>query len=227
MPVKRQRRSRGRPRASDAPQARRALLDAAAELIAERGYRGTTVNDVAQRSGLSKGTFYWHFHTKEELLYAVLDERIDRPVMDLIARLKAAPADKDMAPEASALLLELVAPGRETILLMHEYLGLAMRDADIRRRYMKRQAALRHALASGLDARARQLDAPSFSVATADVATAYLNLGAALAVERLIDPSSVPESLFGDTVALVYQGLVARAERSGSLADEASRPPKR
>ena len=36
---------------------------------------------------------------------------------------------------------------------------------------------------------------------------------AALAVQRLIDPSSVPESLFGDTVALVYQGLVARATR--------------
>jgi AcrR family transcriptional regulator len=215
MPVKSQRRSRGRPRASEreALQTRRALIDAAAKLIAERGYRGTTVNDVAQRSGLSKGTFYWHFKTKEELLHAVLEERIDRPVMDLIARLKTASADEDMAPEASALLLGLVAPGRETILLLHEYLGLAMRDAGIRRRYLKRQAALRNALASGLDARARQLGAPSFSVATADVATAYLNLGAALAVERLIAPSSVPESLFGDTVALVYQGLVARAAR--------------
>src|SRR5438046_3045992 len=60
MPVKSQRRSRGRPRASEreAAQTRRALIDAAAKLIAERGYRGTTVNDVAPRSGLSKGTFY-------------------------------------------------------------------------------------------------------------------------------------------------------------------------
>src|SRR5206468_2101373 len=56
MPVKSQRRSRGRPRASEreALQTRRALIDAAAKLIADRGYRGTTVNDVAQRSGLSK-----------------------------------------------------------------------------------------------------------------------------------------------------------------------------
>src|SRR5205823_1727192 len=163
MPVKSQRRSRGRPRASEreAAQTRRALIDAAAKLIAERGYRGTTVNDVAQRSGLSKGTFYWHFKTKEELLHAVLEERIDRPVMDLIARLKTASADEDMAPEASALLLALVTPGRETILLIHEYLALAMRDRGIRRRYLKRQAALRNALASGLDARARQLGAPS------------------------------------------------------------------
>ena len=89
--------------------------------------------------------------------------------------------------------------------------AFAMRDRRIRTRYLKRQTALRDALATGLDARARELGAPPFSVASAQIATAYLNLGSALAVERLIDASSVPESLFGDTVALVYQGLVARA----------------
>ena len=215
MAVKSPRRARGRPRASErgADETRRALLDAGAKLIAERGYRGTTVNDVVQRSGLSKGTFYWHFETKEDLLHAVLEERIDRPLAQLIERLKSASADEDLAPEASALLLELMTPGREAILLVHEYRALAMRDRGIRSRYLKRQASLRDALASGLDARARQLGAPAFSLATADVATAYFNLGSALAVERLIDASSVPDSLFGDVVALVYRGLVAQAER--------------
>jgi len=71
----------------------------------------------------------------------------------------------------------------------------------------------RGALPFGCDARARQLGAPSFSIATRDIATASLNLGGALAVERPIDASSVPESLFGDAVALVYEGLVAQALR--------------
>jgi hypothetical protein len=35
-----------------------------------------------------------------------------------------------------------------------------------------------------------------------------------LAVERLIDPAAVPDNLLGETVALVYQGLVARATRA-------------
>ena len=85
-----------------------------------------------------------------------------------------------------------------------------MRDRKVRGRYLKRQAALREALATGLDARARQLGAPPFSVPTAEIATVYLNLGSALAVERLIDASAVPKNLLGDAVALVYQGLVAR-----------------
>ena len=218
MPVKSKGRPVGRPRSSarDPAETRRALLDAAAALIAERGYHGTTVNDVVAASGLSKGTFYWHFKSKEDLLLAVLEERIDRPLIELIARLRSAAADEDMAPEASRLFLELVAPGREAVLLDHEYRALAMRDRRVRRRYLKRQAALRDALAAGLDTRARTLGAPPFSVPTADIATAYLNLGSALAVERLIDAGAVPEGLLGDTVALVYQGLVARATRNAT-----------
>jgi hypothetical protein len=88
-----------------------------------------------------------------------------------------------------------------------------MRDRDVRSRYIKRQRALRDALAAGLDARARQLGAPAFSIPTSDIATAYLNLGSALAVEKLIDARAVPQGLLGETVGLVYQGLVAKASK--------------
>jgi AcrR family transcriptional regulator len=213
MAVKPKRRSPGRPRASgrESSATRRALLDAAAKLIAERGYSATTVDDVVAASQLSKGTFYWHFKRKEDLLLAVLEERIDRPLRELIERLQTASADEDMSREASRLFLRLMDPRRETVLLDHEYRALAMRDARIRTRYRRRQRALRDALAAGLDARARRLGAPAFSIPTTDVATAYLNLGSSLAVEKLIDAGAVPESLLGDTVALVYQGLVARS----------------
>lgn len=213
MAVKSTRRSPGRPRASEraSGDSRRALLDAAAKLIAKRGYRGTTVDDVVAGSGLSKGTFYWHFKSKEDLLLAVLEERIDQPLHELVERLRTASPDEDVSPEASRVFAGLMEPGRETILLDHEYRALAMRDPKVRARYTKRQRALRDALAAGLDARARRLGAPAFSIPSVDIATAYLNLGSALAVEKLIDATAVPESLLGETVALVYQGLVARA----------------
>jgi len=215
MAVKPQQRKRGRPRASDQEQedTRRSLLDAAARLIAERGYRGMTVNEIVALAGLSKGTFYWHFGSKDDVLFAVLEEHIDRPLFELIELLKTAPPEHDMAPEASRRLLDLLERGRETVLLEHEYQLLAIREPRLRARYLKRQAALREALATGLDARAQQLGAPPFSTPTSDVATAYLALANSLAVERLIDPDAVPDNLLGDTVALVYQGLVARAER--------------
>ena len=217
MAVKHPKRQRGRPRASEHDQedTRPSLLDAAARLIAERGYRGTTVNEIVARAGLSKGTFYWYFSCKDDVLFAVLGEHIDRPLYELIELLKTAPAEHDMAPEASRRLLELLERGRETVLLEHEYQLLAIREPRLRARYLKRQAALREALAAGLDARAQQLGAPPFSTPTTDVATAYLALANSLAVERLIDPDTVSDNLLGDIVALVYQGLVARAEREG------------
>jgi AcrR family transcriptional regulator len=215
MAVKHQQRPRGRPAASDDDRedTRRLLLDAAAKLITERGYRGASVNDVIARAGLSKGAFYWHFKSKDDLLFALLDERLDQPIRELVEALQSAPADEDMAPQANQLFIQLLEHDPETLVLEHEYRSLALREPKLKRRYLKRQASLRDALARGLEARARQLGAPPFSTPFSEIATAYLSLTHGLAIERLVDPESVPDDLLGEVVALVYQGLVARAER--------------
>jgi AcrR family transcriptional regulator len=213
MTVKQQRKQPGRPRVEEGAEDSRALLlAAAARVIAERGYRAATIDDIVAAAGLSKGTFYWHFKRKDDLLFALLEERIDRPLRELIDLLKSASAERDMAPEASERFNMLLAADPETVLLEHEYRLLAVREPKLRTRYRKRQAELRNALAEGLDARARQLGAPPFSTPTTQIATAYLGLSRGLALEKLIDPTSVPDELTGETVALVYQGLVARAK---------------
>jgi len=48
----------------------RALLDAAAEVCAERGFDGTTVVGVAERIGVSPAAVYNHYANREDLLYA-------------------------------------------------------------------------------------------------------------------------------------------------------------
>jgi AcrR family transcriptional regulator len=49
------------------------LLDAAIELIAERGYAGMSVDAVCRRAGIVKSGLYWNFGSKEGLLAAVLE----------------------------------------------------------------------------------------------------------------------------------------------------------
>jgi len=46
---------------------KRQLLDAAAELFAERGYASTRIADICRASGVAKGLFYWYFPTKQAL----------------------------------------------------------------------------------------------------------------------------------------------------------------
>jgi AcrR family transcriptional regulator len=55
-------------------ESRRKIVDAAAALMAERGFAGTSIAAVSQRSGLPSGSIYWHFDSKEALLGAVVEE---------------------------------------------------------------------------------------------------------------------------------------------------------
>jgi len=43
------------------------LLDAALQLFYEKGYEKTSVNDIIEKVGVSKGAFYYYFKSKEEV----------------------------------------------------------------------------------------------------------------------------------------------------------------
>ncbi|MER5427012.1 TetR/AcrR family transcriptional regulator [Streptosporangium roseum] len=58
-------------------ESRELILTAAAQLFAEKGYRQTTFVDVAERSGISRGSIPWHFGNKEGLLLAVLERSVE------------------------------------------------------------------------------------------------------------------------------------------------------
>jgi hypothetical protein len=61
------------PERSDAARNRRALLDAAAELIAESGPATLTMEGVARRAGVGKGTVFRRFGSRAGLMLALLD----------------------------------------------------------------------------------------------------------------------------------------------------------
>jgi len=53
--------------------AKRRIIEAAMDVIAERGSDGMRIDDVARKLGVTKGAVYWYFKTKEELIGAVLN----------------------------------------------------------------------------------------------------------------------------------------------------------
>ena len=71
------------------------ILDAAARLIHLQGYHCTSLDDVLGESGVGKGNFYYHFKSKEELGYAIID-RLTRGFLD--RALEPAFADPDHDP---------------------------------------------------------------------------------------------------------------------------------
>lgn len=56
---------------------RRAILQAAIRLFAEKGYDRTSVEDLARAAGIGKGTIYGYFQEKSEIFLAFCEEEID------------------------------------------------------------------------------------------------------------------------------------------------------
>jgi AcrR family transcriptional regulator len=70
----------------DPEERRQEILDAVLRCFSRTGYNGTSMDDVVEESGLSKGTLYWHFKNKRELFMAAFDRVINRmlePFMQL------------------------------------------------------------------------------------------------------------------------------------------------
>lgn len=112
-------------RAEMTQQSRQLLVDATTELFAERGYRQTTFEDIAVRSGVSRGSIPWHFGNKEGLLAAVVEHAVDtmranfdvaEPGPRALDQALRSAAEFTMSPSTGlfvTLLVEAVEPGSQ------------------------------------------------------------------------------------------------------------------
>lgn len=62
---------------------RQEIYTAATRLFAEKGYRGTSMQDIADEVGLLKGSLYHHFRSKDELLHDILMRLLAKGVSEL------------------------------------------------------------------------------------------------------------------------------------------------
>jgi AcrR family transcriptional regulator len=111
---------------------RTALLEALLELIVEKGYEQTTVQDVLDRANVGRATFYTHYFNKKDLLLRRMS----------VFRLDVAPADGDRRrmPDVTRIF-EHVASQRDLYLAMRGTEGLdaalAVARADLTESFEK------------------------------------------------------------------------------------------
>jgi AcrR family transcriptional regulator len=61
------------PQPDRAQERRQQIMDAALACFARKGYHKTTMDDIVAESGLSKGTLYWYFRSKDELFLSLVN----------------------------------------------------------------------------------------------------------------------------------------------------------
>ncbi len=83
------------------------LLQIAAEAFAERGYTETTMAQLITRSGLTKGAFYFHFSSKEQLALAVIEEKQRQWIDSVVQAISAEPGAFDQRRAVASALVKL------------------------------------------------------------------------------------------------------------------------
>ena len=83
-----------RPRRLEASARRREIIEASTQLIAERGYRGVSLDQIAEACGITKQGLLHHFASKPELLVAILEHRDE---VDLAEAAEHSPASQTRA----------------------------------------------------------------------------------------------------------------------------------
>ncbi|MHB8061305.1 MAG: TetR/AcrR family transcriptional regulator [Ruminiclostridium sp.] len=76
----------------EAEERKNEILDAADELFGQKGFDGTSTNDILEKVGIARGTLYYHFKSKEN----IMDALIERYNVRILGAAQEIAADKSM-----------------------------------------------------------------------------------------------------------------------------------
>jgi TetR/AcrR family transcriptional regulator, cholesterol catabolism regulator len=72
---------------------RERILQSAAEVLAERGYAGSTLNDFAERANTKAGSLYYYFESREDLIREIMTRGITETIEHVTSAVEALPPD--------------------------------------------------------------------------------------------------------------------------------------
>ncbi len=94
------------------------ILDAAVEVIAERGYFNSPVSAIAARAGVADGTVYLYFKNKDEILRTAIDASFDRFYRQVSERFETLTDPREQLLYIAQVHLETSTAGRAMAILM-------------------------------------------------------------------------------------------------------------
>ena len=170
---------------------RERILDAATQLFARQGYRGTSTREIARLADVAENTLFRYFEQKEELFWATLRARLGE--FDLRKRLRESLAEEK---EPGIVLPQLLDQLLDTATLNPELLRLIMvaliesrgKTAAVLKEYLAPAIARIHQYLAAHIARGKLRPVDPWSITTALIATSIMQVELA----DLIGDAAVP-----------------------------------
>ncbi|MBV9041173.1 MAG: TetR/AcrR family transcriptional regulator [Acidimicrobiia bacterium] len=188
-------------------QTRERLIEAAARVFAEKGFAESSLDEVADAAGLTKGAVYSNFENKEALVAAVLKAHEDRQsgISDVATGL---PTLEEQQAVAARLFSESVNEERDAWLLFLDFTAYALRNPAIYADFLAAHRAGRQRIADMIDQNT-PAEGPRFKTDVDQAALIFGIIGNGIAIEKLIDPEGVPDDLFDKLLPVLIDAFEA------------------
>lgn len=191
-------------------QTRAALLRSASRLICELGMHGASIDRIADDAGYTKGAFYAHFASKEDLFLTMLDEHFATELVRLDAVLSGTGDPAEEARSAAEDFLEHIDADPEWRRLYQEFATHAARNEAFRIEFAARQRSLRERMAAVFTRWASDLGVTP-PVPPQDVAAMTFFMADGFLLDQMIDPE-LDAALYGKMFEVFMHGLMSMTD---------------
>lgn len=190
-------------------QTRDHLLAAAAEVFAERGFHGATLDEVARVAGFTKGAVYSNFKNKDDLFLALFKANYEREMAQIVATLESSTVPAvDRLSDFVALIQEESAQTPNSALLYLEFWLYAARNPEGRARLASIDDEAVQSLAELLRAE-RDHEGLEPLADPERVARVIEVLFRGIGLLRVMQPDLVDDKLLTVAIEFVARGLAA------------------
>ncbi|MEW6718403.1 MAG: TetR/AcrR family transcriptional regulator [Chloroflexota bacterium] len=128
------------PRPDVSEERRNQILEAASRIFAKSGFYEARMDDIAEEADLSKGTLYWYFKSKDEIIIAIFERLFERECADLRALHVASGSASERLLAFSERAIGDIRNILNLMPIMYEFVALAFRRElvqDAFRRFLK------------------------------------------------------------------------------------------
>lgn len=178
------------------------LLRSAARIFSAKGFDKTTLEEIAEEAGFSKGAVYSNFEGKDELFFCLIESRIDERIRAMENVPGSGGALADIAKRRAELLIDIVASEPEWQILFIEYWLRAVRNPALLERFVVRRRMMRERITRHLE-ESGVFNRDAASIPASSYAVLLLALSNGLGIEGIIDPETVTKDFTMRLLSLI------------------------
>lgn len=178
---------------------RQKIINAATALVMERGVKGTSLADISKAAGISKGTLFYHFSAKDDLVYELTEKHFDEITRASLKRAGQMRGNslQEILQESILSILRAENRGKLNLYLLQE---AVTENPVLKNRFTNKYEEFQETMIQFLNMIVPPMEEKR-AKAVARLLVAALD---GLIIQWLLDPEAIPVEDIAEVIALIF-----------------------